>query len=40
LRQTSGSQTKAARLLGLKMQTLNMKLKRFAELDKSDVATV
>jgi DNA-binding NtrC family response regulator len=29
LRQTKGNQTKAARLLGLKVQTLNMKLKRF-----------
>ena len=28
LRQTNGSQTKAARLLGLRAQTLNMKLKR------------
>ncbi len=34
LRQTSGNQTKAARLLGLRVQTLNMKLKRFAELNK------
>jgi DNA-binding NtrC family response regulator len=32
LRQTSGNQTNAARLLGLRVQTLNMKLKRFAEL--------
>jgi two-component system, NtrC family, response regulator HydG len=31
LRETSGNQTKAARLLGLRVQTLNMKLKRFAE---------
>lgn len=29
LRQTRGSQTKAAQLLGLRVQTLNMKLKRF-----------
>jgi DNA-binding NtrC family response regulator len=40
LRQTSGNQTKAARLLGLKLQTLNMKLKRFAELNKPVAATV
>ncbi len=31
LRQTSGNQAKAARLLRLRVQTLNMKLKRFAE---------
>ena len=31
LRQTGGNQTKAGRLLGLRVQTLNMKLKRFAE---------
>ena len=31
LRQAGGSQTKASRLLGLRVQTLNMKLKRFAE---------
>lgn len=31
LRQTHGNQTKAAQLLGLRVQTLNMKLKRFAE---------
>jgi|KBSSwiStaDraftv2_1062776.scaffolds.fasta_scaffold35949_2 DNA-binding NtrC family response regulator len=31
LRQTNGNQTKAAQLLGLRVQTLNMKLKRFAE---------
>jgi len=31
LRQSGGSQTKASRLLGLRVQTLNMKLKRFAE---------
>jgi DNA-binding NtrC family response regulator len=30
LRQSGGSQTKASRLLGLRVQTLNMKLKRFA----------
>jgi len=34
LRQTGGNQTKAGRLLGLRVQTLNMKLKRFAELNK------
>ncbi|MGH9853605.1 MAG: sigma-54-dependent transcriptional regulator [Blastocatellia bacterium] len=33
LRQTGGNQTKAGRLLGLRVQTLNMKLKRFAELN-------
>jgi DNA-binding NtrC family response regulator len=31
LRQTGGNQTKASQLLGLRVQTLNMKLKRFAE---------
>ena len=31
LRQAGGSQTRASRLLGLRVQTLNMKLKRFAE---------
>ena len=31
LRQTNGNQTKASHLLGLRVQTLNMKLKRFAE---------
>jgi len=31
LRQTGGNQTKAAQMLGLRVQTLNMKLKRFAE---------
>jgi DNA-binding NtrC family response regulator len=31
LRQTGNSQTKAAKLLGLRVQTLNMKLKRWAE---------
>lgn len=31
LRQTNGNQTRAAVLLGLRVQTLNMKLKRFAE---------
>ena len=31
LRQTSGNQAKAARLLRLRVQTLNMKLKRFGE---------
>ena len=40
LRQTSGNQTKAARLLGLKLQTLNMKLKRIAELNKPVAATI
>ncbi|MGH9831657.1 MAG: sigma-54-dependent transcriptional regulator, partial [Blastocatellia bacterium] len=34
LRQTGGSQTKAAQLLGLRVQTLNMKLKRYAELNR------
>lgn len=32
LRQTGGNQTKASALLGLRVQTLNMKLKRFKEL--------
>jgi len=40
LRQTSGNQTRAARLLGLRVQTLNMKLKRFAELNKPVAVTV
>lgn len=31
LNQSGGSQTKASKLLGLRVQTLNMKLKRFAE---------
>jgi DNA-binding NtrC family response regulator len=31
LQQTNGNQTRAARLLGLRVQTLNMKLKRFAK---------
>ncbi len=31
LRQTNGNQTRASQLLGLRVQTLNMKLKRFAE---------
>jgi len=31
LRQTGGNQTKAARILRLRVQTLNMKIKRFAE---------
>ncbi len=31
LRQTNGNQTKASTLLGLRVQTLNMKLKRFKE---------
>src|SRR5438876_4391378 len=34
MRQTGGSQTKASRLLSLRVQTLNMKLKRFARLNK------
>jgi DNA-binding NtrC family response regulator len=34
LRQTNGNQTKASILLGLRVQTLNMKLKRFTELGK------
>ncbi|HZS08903.1 MAG TPA: sigma 54-interacting transcriptional regulator [Blastocatellia bacterium] len=34
LSQTNGNQTKAAALLGLRVQTLNMKLKRFAEQKK------
>lgn len=34
LGQTNGNQTKAAVLLGLRVQTLNMKLKRFAEQQK------
>lgn len=33
LRQTSNNQTKASALLGLRVQTLNMKLKRFKEKD-------
>lgn len=32
LRQTGGNQTKASQMLGLRVQTLNMKLKRFREL--------
>jgi DNA-binding NtrC family response regulator len=39
LQQTSGNQTKAARLLGLRVQTLNMKLKRFAESNRPVAAT-
>jgi DNA-binding NtrC family response regulator len=35
LRQTRGSQTKASRLLKLRVQTLNMKLKRFAALNRT-----
>jgi DNA-binding NtrC family response regulator len=31
LGQTGGNQTRAARLLGLRVQTLNMKLKRYAQ---------
>jgi DNA-binding NtrC family response regulator len=34
LRQTNGNQTKASIMLGLRVQTLNMKLKRFAEQGK------
>jgi DNA-binding protein Fis len=34
LRQTGGNQTKAAQLLGLRVQTLNMKLKRYGEQKK------
>ena len=34
LRQTNGNQTKASAMLGLRVQTLNMKLKRFAEQGK------
>jgi DNA-binding NtrC family response regulator len=32
LRQTKGNQTKASQILGLRVQTLNMKLKRFKEM--------
>ncbi len=35
LRQTNGSQTRAARLLGLHLQTLNTKIKRFSERQKA-----
>ncbi len=35
LRQTGGNQTKASALLGLRVQTLNMKLKRFAEQNRT-----
>ena len=35
LRQTGGNQTKAAQILRLRVQTLNMKLKRFAELKRT-----
>jgi DNA-binding NtrC family response regulator len=34
LKQTSGNQTRASALLGLRVQTLNMKLKRFKEKDE------
>ena len=34
LRQCGGSQTRASRLLGLRVQTLNMKLKRYADQDR------
>ncbi len=37
LRQSGGSQTKASRLLGLRVQTLNMKLKRFAEQGEGNI---
>jgi DNA-binding NtrC family response regulator len=37
LRQTNNNQTKAATLLGLRVQTLNMKLKRFKEKDEEGV---
>jgi two-component system, NtrC family, response regulator PilR len=36
LRQTHNNQTKAAALLGLRVQTLNMKLKRFKEKDEDE----
>ena len=36
LSQTNGNQTKASQLLGLRVQTLNMKLKRFAEQQKEN----
>ncbi len=35
LRQTNGNQTRAARLLGLRLQTLNEKIKRFNERQKA-----
>jgi DNA-binding NtrC family response regulator len=35
LKQAGGSQTKASRLLGLRVQTLNMKLKRYDEQGRS-----
>ena len=31
LEQSGGSQTRASRLLGVRVQTLNMKLKRYAD---------
>ncbi|QQS47546.1 MAG: sigma-54-dependent Fis family transcriptional regulator [Acidobacteriota bacterium] len=34
LSQTGGSQTRASKLLGLRVQTLNMKLKRYSEQDR------
>ncbi len=34
LRQSGGSQSKASRLLGLRVQTLNMKLKRYADQER------
>jgi two-component system, NtrC family, response regulator AtoC len=34
LQQSGGSQTKASRLLGLRVQTLNMKLKRYADQER------
>ncbi|MFN0119383.1 MAG: sigma-54-dependent transcriptional regulator [Blastocatellia bacterium] len=36
LNQTGGNQTKAAKLLGLRVQTLNMKLKRFGDQKQED----
>ena len=37
LRKTNNNQTKAAALLGLRVQTLNMKLKRFKEKDEEGI---
>jgi DNA-binding NtrC family response regulator len=34
LKQSGGSQTKASKLLGLRVQTLNMKLKRYADQER------
>jgi DNA-binding NtrC family response regulator len=39
LQQASGNQSKAAQLLGLRVQTLNLKLKRIAESNKAAAAT-